>query len=68
MTDYRPKLVESVKMAGQSIMENADNIVDRMDCHTEFNIEINFIPEGFPIIKVKQEHIAYIPGEEVDNG
>ena len=63
MRDYRTNLVHQIKTAGQSLIDHADDIVDDMDCHTAFCIELQFERDGFPTMTVKQEHLVYVKGE-----
>lgn len=39
---YREELVDYVKLAGQSIIDNADAIVAKVDYISNFNIDISF--------------------------
>lgn len=63
MQGYRIELVSQIKTAGQSLIDHADDIVDAMDWHTAFGIELHFERDGFPTMTVKQEHLVYVKGE-----
>ena len=39
---YREELVDYVKLAAQTIMDNADAIVPNVKCISDFNIDISF--------------------------
>lgn len=63
MQNYRTELVNQIMMAGQSLIDNANDIVDTMDWHTTFAIELHFEHDAVPLMIVKQEHLVYVKGE-----
>lgn len=60
--NFREELVNEVRALGQYIAANADQLVDRCDKKTEFNIYYRHDPMGLPTVQITQEHaVTYAP-------
>lgn len=58
--EYRSYLVECVKVAGQMIIDMAEDIVGQTDCITNLSLEVSFDQEnlrGVPEITIKRSHL-----------
>ena len=57
--NFKKKLIESVKVAGEMLIENAEDIVGNTDYMTDLSIDISFNQEyGFvPEITIKRSHV-----------
>ena len=65
---YRKFLVEAVKAAGQMMIDNAEDVVGRLDLMTDFSINFEFSQEdrgGIPEMTIIKSHL---PSIEVIDG
>lgn len=62
MINYRDRLIELVKISGETISENALELVSRVPYSTSFDISIHFVDNGqinqIPEITVSQGFLA----------
>ena len=63
--NYREGLIESIKVTGQMMIDNAEDLAGKMDMMTSIDISVNFDPEGgsIPELTVNRSYIP--PKEEV---
>ena len=64
MQKYRDKLVNALKLACESLAENAEELVDRMDLHTGMIVTINLNDCNMPTISIEQSHIMHFPNRK----
>ena len=63
-TDFRPRLVEMVKAAGQEVIDRAEDLVGEGDLITDFDIWLRFPMNGrgmfdaCPTIGVTRSHVS----------
>ena len=65
---YRKFLIEAVKAAGQMMIDNAEDVVGRLDLMTDFSINFEFSQEdrgGIPEMTIIKSHL---PSIEVIDG
>ena len=65
---YRKFLIEAVKAAGQMMIDNAEDVVGRLDLMTDFSINFEFSQEdrgGIPVMTIIKSHL---PSIEVIDG
>ena len=65
---YRKFLIEAVKAAGQMMIDNAEDVVGRLDLMTDFSINFEFSQEdrgGIPEMTIIRSHL---PSIEVIDG
>ena len=61
--NYRKFLIEAVKAAGQMMIDNAEDIVGRIDLMTDFSINFEFSQEdrgGIPKMTIIKSHLPSI--------
>ena len=65
---YRKFLIEAVKAAGQMMIDNAEDVVGRLDLMTDFSINFDYSQEdrdGIPEMTIIKSHL---PSIEVIDG
>lgn len=76
MTDFRKKLADVVRDAGQDLINNAEEYVGSVDLLSSMTITIKFDPEFSmvqPIIEINKEYLCkttydrYVKGEKDGN-
>ena len=57
--NYKAALVESIKVAGQMIIDTPEDIAGQSDCITGLNISVDFDPElrSIPEITITRSHL-----------
>lgn len=57
--NYRRALMQSVKVAGQMMIDNAEDIVGDMDCMSYLSISVDFDPElrWMPELTITRSHL-----------
>lgn len=65
---YRRFLVESVKAAGQMMIDNAEDAVGNIDLMTDFSIKFDFSQENNGSIPVMTITRSHLPSIEVIDG
>lgn len=60
---YREGLIESVKVAGQMLIDNAEDLVGTMDIMSGFDISVSFDPTGGSIPELTVSR-SYLPPKD----
>ena len=64
--NYRSYLTECVKVAGQTIIDMAEDIVGQTDCITNLSLEVSFDQEDISIPKITITRMHYPDRETTD--
>ena len=55
----RQKLVKLVKVAGQEVIDRAEDLVgEDINFLTDFDIWLRFLDDGFPTVEVTRSHLV----------